>query len=67
LVLGAKARAIMNGTINVSCNHIREVAPMVLRHRVLTNFAAEAEQIDADQIVARLLKFVPDVASASSR
>ena len=67
LVLGAKARAIMNGTINVSCDHIREVAPMVLRHRVLTNFAAEAEQIDADQIVARLLKFVPDVASASSR
>jgi MoxR-like ATPase len=60
LVLGAKARAIMHGTINVSCDHIREVAPLVLRHRVLTNFAAEAEQIDADQIVARLLKSVPE-------
>jgi MoxR-like ATPase len=60
LVLGAKARAIMHGTINVSCDHIREVAPMVLRHRVLTNFAAEAEQIDADQIVTRLLKLVSE-------
>jgi len=58
MVLGAKARAIMNGTTNVSCDHIREVAPLVLRHRVLTNFAAEAEGIDSDLIVARLLKTV---------
>ncbi len=58
LVLGAKARAVLNGTANVSCDHIREVAPIVLRHRVLTNFAAEAEGIDADQIVDRLLKSV---------
>jgi MoxR-like ATPase len=60
LVLGAKARAIMNGTTNVSCDHIREVAPLVLRHRVLTNFAAEADGIDADLIVARLLKSVAE-------
>ena len=60
LVLGAKARAIMNGTTNVSCDHIRDVAPLVLRHRVLTNFAAEAEGIDADLIVERLLKSVAE-------
>jgi MoxR-like ATPase len=60
LVLGAKARAIMNGTTNVSCDHIREVAPLVLRHRVLTNFAAEAEGVDADLIVERLLKSVSE-------
>jgi MoxR-like ATPase len=60
LVLGAKARAIMNGTTNVSCDHVREVAPLVLRHRVLTNFAAEAEGIDADLLVERLLKTVAE-------
>jgi len=60
LVLGAKARAIMNGTTNVSCDHVREVAPLVLRHRVLTNFAAEAEGVDADLIVERLLKTISE-------
>jgi MoxR-like ATPase len=60
MVLGAKARAIMNGTTNVSCDHIREVAPLVMRHRVLTNFAAEAEGIDSDLIVERLLKTVAE-------
>jgi len=60
LVLGAKARAIMNGTTNVSCDHIREVAPLVLRHRVLTNFAAEADGVGADLIVERLLKSVTE-------
>ncbi len=60
LVLGAKARAILNGTTNVSCEHIRGVAPIVLRHRVLTNFAAEAEGVDSDQLVQRLLQSVPE-------
>jgi len=60
MVLGAKARAIMNGTTNVACDHVREVAPLVLRHRVLTNFAAEAEGIDPEEIVARLLKTVAE-------
>ena len=60
LVLGAKARAVLGGTLNVSCDHIRQVAPIVLRHRVLTNFAAEAEGIDSDRIVQHLLHIVPD-------
>jgi MoxR-like ATPase len=62
LVLGAKARAILGGTTNVACEHVRSVAPLVLRHRVLTNFAAEAEGVDSDQLVQRLLKSVPETA-----
>jgi len=58
LVLGAKARALLAGTANVSCDHVRDVAPIVLRHRVLTNFAAEAEGVDADRIVESLLKLI---------
>jgi MoxR-like ATPase len=64
LVLGAKARAVLSGTTNVSCDHVRSVAPIVLRHRVLTNFAAEAEGVDSDQIVARLLETTPEAAKA---
>jgi len=58
LVLGAKARAVLAGTTNVDCGHIRDVAPIVMRHRVLTNFAAEAEGVDADAVVAHLLETV---------
>ncbi len=58
LVLGAKARAVLDGTTSVTVDHIRAVAPLVLRHRVLTNFAAEAEGIDADAIIDRLLEQV---------
>src|SRR6185436_5107542 len=38
LVLGAKARAAIAGEYNVTCAHVRQVAPLVLRHRVMTNF-----------------------------
>ncbi|MFA7237712.1 MAG: AAA family ATPase [Phycisphaeraceae bacterium] len=55
LVLGAKARAVLEGTTNVTTAHVRDVAPIVLRHRVLTNFTAEAEGIDSDKIITQLL------------
>src|SRR5438876_10431936 len=42
LVLGAKARAVLHGRYYVSCEDIREVARPVLRHRIITNFNAEA-------------------------
>ena len=60
LVLGAKARAVLAGTTNVSCDHIRDAAPIVLRHRVLTNFAAEAEGVNADRVVSHLLDEVKE-------
>jgi len=59
LVLGAKARALLHGRSVASLDDIRAVALPVLRHRILLNFQAEADGIDADQIVARLLEAVP--------
>ena len=56
LVLGAKARALLAGRLAVGPADIRRVALPVLRHRVLPNFAAEAEGITADGIVEDLLE-----------
>jgi MoxR-like ATPase len=59
LVLGAKARALLDGRSVAAPDDVRMVALPVLRHRVLLNFQAEADGIDADLIVARLLESVP--------
>lgn len=59
LILGAKARALLNGRGHVSCDDIRVLAHPVLRHRILTNFYAEAEKITSEDIVDRLLEAVP--------
>src|SRR5215213_2906180 len=60
LIFGGKARAILRGRYNVSCEDVRAVAPAVLRHRVLLNFQAEAEKIDSDQVIKRLIETVPE-------
>jgi MoxR-like ATPase len=59
LVLGAKARALLDGRSVAAPDDVRAVALPVLRHRVLLNFQAEADGADADQIVAELLESVP--------
>ncbi len=59
LVLAAKARAILHGRYHVAIDDIRSVAGPVLRHRIVTNFNAEAEGIRADEIVRRLVKLLP--------
>jgi MoxR-like ATPase len=59
LILGGKARALMRGRYHVSVADIRALAPAILRHRIITNFYAESEGIDAAAIVARLLDQVP--------
>jgi MoxR-like ATPase len=59
LILGAKARALMNGRYHVSVGDARALAPHVLRHRIITNFYAESEQVSSDGIVERLLADVP--------
>ena len=56
LLLGAKARALLEGRTVVDFEDIRAVTLPVLRHRVLVNFQAEADGIDADEIVRRLLE-----------
>ena len=55
LLLGAKALALLEGRSVVALEDVRDVALPVLRHRILVNFQGEADGIDADQIVARLL------------
>ena len=60
LVLGAKARAAIAGEYNVTCAHVRSVAALVLRHRIMTNFHAEAEGMTTDKIVARLIEHVAE-------
>lgn len=59
LVLAGKARAILNGRYHVSTEDIQSVAHPVLRHRIVTNFNAEAEGVGVDQLVDRLLRDVP--------
>jgi len=55
LVLGAKARALVDGRSVAAPEDVRAVALPVLRHRILVNFQAEADGVDPDQIVAHLL------------
>jgi MoxR-like ATPase len=59
LVLGAKARAVLHGRYYVSCEDIRAVAGPVLRHRIITNFNAEAEGVKPDDIIRRLAERIP--------
>jgi MoxR-like ATPase len=58
LVLGAKARAIMHGRFAASVEDVKALAPSVLRHRILTNFNAEAEGVTSLDVVQRLLEVV---------
>jgi MoxR-like ATPase len=55
LILGAKARAALHGSYMVRLEDVHEVALPVLTHRVITTFAAQAEGLDAKQIVRRLI------------
>ena len=50
---------MLHGRYYVSCEDVRAVAPPVLRHRIITNFNAEAEGLKPDDIVERLIKSVP--------
>jgi MoxR-like ATPase len=59
-VLGAKAHALLNGRLNVSCDDVRAVAKPVLRHRIFTNFNADAEGVGPDQVVEKLIATVPE-------
>ncbi len=59
LILAAKARAVLHGRYYVSCEDVRAVAPPVLRHRIITNFNAEAEGIKPDDVVRRLIDVIP--------
>jgi MoxR-like ATPase len=59
IVLAAKARALSRKRYHVTYDDITSVALPVLRHRILLNFHAESERIDADEILNRLVAYVP--------
>jgi MoxR-like ATPase len=58
LILSAKARAAIRGNFAASSGDVEAVAPLVMRHRIVTNFHAESEGITTDEIVRRLLEHV---------
>ncbi len=63
LLLGGKARALLNGRFNVSVEDVQALAYPVMRHRILTNFHAESQKITTEEIIRRLLEAVPVPAS----
>ena len=60
MILGAKARAILHGRFAVTAEDIRTIAYPVLRHRIFTNFNADAEGIDVNQVIDRILETVKE-------
>ncbi len=62
LTLAAKVRALLGGRYNVSFDDVRSVYLPAMRHRVILNFEAEAEGIDPDEVLADILKNVPEKA-----
>ncbi len=64
LILGGKVRAILHGRYHVSTEDIEAVSRPVLRHRIVTNFNADAEGFDTDKIVGKLLEIIPAKESA---
>lgn len=63
LVLGAKARALLNGNAHVSMDDIRALVHPTLRHRVLLSYKAEAEGVTIEDVIDRLLSTVSTSAS----
>ncbi len=59
LILAARARAACQGRFNVACEDVAALAPLVLRHRLIRTFQADAEGKTTDEIIARLVEEVP--------
>jgi MoxR-like ATPase len=60
IILTAKARAILHGRYAISADDVRAMAYPVLRHRIITNFNADAEGIDVNQVIEKILQTVPE-------
>lgn len=59
LILGGKARALLQGRLHVTTEDVRAVALPVLRHRLVTTFHADAEGVTTDEVIRRLMDTVP--------
>jgi MoxR-like ATPase len=66
LALAAKVRALLDGRYNVSFEDLRRVYLPALRHRILLNFEAQAEGIDPDEVLLKVLDAVPEKASTQA-
>ncbi|MEM7810660.1 MAG: MoxR family ATPase [Planctomycetota bacterium] len=66
LLVGGKARALLNGRTHVTTGDIDSLAAPVLRHRIVTNFAAESEGVTSDKVIERLVAETPSDAAALS-
>lgn len=60
LILGVKGNAVLNGKVNISCEDIRRIAKPVLRHRIYTNFNADADGVTVDDVIDKLLETVKE-------
>lgn len=56
LILGAKALAVLDGQTAVTIDHIRQIAPLVLRHRVLPNYNGTGDGIDSARIIQKVVE-----------
>jgi len=59
LVLGGKARALLNGRTHVAAEDIQALSKPVLRHRMVVTFAAESDGISTDDVIDRLVAETP--------
>ena len=59
MVLAAKCRALVSGRPNASVEDIQRIAKMALRHRILTNFEADADGVDTDEIIENAVQTLP--------
>jgi MoxR-like ATPase len=59
LIHGGKALAAMDGRFSVAIEDVQKVAEPVLRHRISTNFQAQAEGLGTEDVISRLLKEIP--------
>jgi MoxR-like ATPase len=66
LVLAAKIRGLLDGRYHASFEDIQAVALPALRHRIILNFEAEAENINTDKVVQAILKDVPREVEAAA-
>ena len=67
LLLGSKARALLQGRTHVTTEDIQALAAPVLRHRIVVNFAAESEGVTTDKVVERMIAETPSKESDLSR
>jgi MoxR-like ATPase len=59
LILGGKARALLQGRAHVGYEDVAALAAPVLRHRIILNFQAQSEKVGTDQVIAELLRAIP--------